>query len=99
MSNIKNIEKLTKKELIIVLLKLESSTAKRNFEKFYNDNTDGDDTYDDKIRGIRMIVSTLGNIVNINDRKKFKKDFYEIERRKTFHISKKRDLWFLKSDG
>ena len=47
--------------LIITLLKSESSTAERNFEKLFNNNTDDDDTYDDKIRGkisdIRMILS------------------------------------------
>ena len=46
--------------LIITLLKSESSTAERNFEKLFNNNTDDDDTYDDKIRGnisdIRMIL-------------------------------------------
>ena len=47
--------------LIITLLKSESSTAECDFEKLFNNNTDDDDTYDDKIRGkisdIRMILS------------------------------------------
>ena len=46
---------------------------------FNNNNTDDNDTYDDKIRGkisdIRMILSRLGNIVTKNDRKKIKKIF------------------------
>ena len=73
MRRIKNTEKLTKEELIITLLKLESSAAERNFEKLFdnNNNSTDDDAYDDKIRGkindIRMILSRLGNI---NDRKK-----------------------------
>ena len=71
---IKNVEKLTKEELIITLLKSESSVAERNFEKLFNNNNnntnDDDDAYDDKIRDIRMILTGLGNIIDINDRKK-----------------------------
>ena len=77
----KNIEKLTKEELIITLLKSESSTVERNFKKLFNNNNTDDDTYDDKIRGkindIGMILSWLGNI---NDRKKIKKQLYEIQK-------------------
>ena len=92
MRRIKKTKKLTKEDLIISLLKSESSTAKRNFEKIFNNNTD-DDTYNDKIRGkisdIRMIFSRLGNI---NDRKKIKKEVYKIEKGKNFSDNKKRDL-------
>ena len=74
MRRIKNREKLTKEDLIITLLKSESSTAEHNFKKFFNNNNTDDDTYDDKIRGkisyIRMILSRLGNTVTNNDRKK-----------------------------
>ena len=49
---IKNREKLTKEDLIISLLKSESSALENNFMKhFNNNNTTDDDTYDDKIRG------------------------------------------------
>ena len=92
MRRIKKTKKLTKEDLIISLLKSESSTAKRNFEKIFNNNTD-DDTYNDKIRGkisdIRMIFSRLGNI---NDRKKIKKEVYKIEKGKNFSDNKKRDF-------
>ena len=54
---------------------------------FKNNNTD-DDTYDDKVRGkrsdIRMMLSRLGNTVSSNDRKKIKRELYEIKKRKTF---------------
>ena len=64
---IKDIEKLTKEELNITLLKSESSAAERNFEKLFNNNNTDDDTYDDKIRdkirNINIIFSRLGNIV------------------------------------
>ena len=44
----KNIEKLTKEDLIISLLKSESSNAECNYKEHFN-NTDDDDTYDGKI--------------------------------------------------
>ena len=60
--------------------------------KYFNNST-SDDTYDYKIKGktndIRIILSRLGNIVTKNNRKKIKKEFYEIEKRKTFQIMKK----------
>ena len=95
MRRIKSTEKLTKKDLVISLLKSESSIAERNFKKLFNNNNPDDDTYDDKIRGkisdIRMILSRLGNI---NDRKKIKKELYEIEKRENLSDNEKnRDLW------
>ena len=64
--------------------------------KHFN-NTDDNDTYDDKMRGkigdIGMILSRLGNIVDINDRKKIKRDLYEIEKKaKPFKQEKRKDL-------
>ena len=85
MRSIKNIEKLTKEELIIALLKSESNAAELTFLKINNNNnnnnntddninTDDDDTYDDKTSGkisdINMIFSRLGNIVTNKYRKK-----------------------------
>ena len=82
---IKNIEKLTKEDLIFTLLKSESSALENNFN---DNNINDDDTYDDKIRGkiseIRMVLSRLGNTITNKDRKKFKKDLYEIEKNQNF---------------
>ena len=63
--------------------------------KHFNNNTD-DDTYDNKIRGkisdIRTILSRLGNIVTNKDRKKIKRELYEIEKKKNLsNREKKRD--------
>ena len=76
-----NIKKLTKEELIITLLKSESSVAESNFDKLFNNNNNdntNDDTYDDKIRDkirdINTIFSRLGNIVTNKYRKKIKKE-------------------------
>ena len=86
----KNSGKLTKEGLIISLLKSESSDAERSYMKHVNNNTDDDDTYDGKIRGIigdiRMILSRLGNKITNNDRKKVKRELYKMEKKKRFMI-------------
>ena len=73
-----------KEDLIISLLKSESSVLECNYMKHFNTD-DVDDTYDDKIRGkisdIRMILSRLGNIVTNKDRKKITEGLYEIEKK------------------
>ena len=98
MRRIKNSEKLTKEDLIISLLKSESSTAEQNFHNFLNNNNNNntdDDTYDDKIRGkisdINIILSRLGNIITKNDRKKIKKEIFEIKNKKNLSDKKKKE--------
>ena len=94
MRRIGNRDKLTKEDLIIALLKSESSDAEHNYMKHFNNNADYDDTYDGKIRGkmsdIRMMLSRLGNTVTHNDRKKIKRELYEIEKKKNLSNSKKK---------
>ena len=94
---IKNSDKLTKEDLIMSLLKSESSTLEHNYMKHFNNNNTNDDTYDDKIRGkitdIRMILSRLGNIVTKNDRKKIKRELYEIEKKKKLSSRKKKETY------
>ena len=50
-----------------------------------NSNDDNNNTYDVKIRDqisdIKMILSRLGNTITNNDRKKIKKELYEIEKK------------------
>ena len=45
----------------------------------------------DKINNIRMILSRLGNIVN--DRKKIKKDLYEIEKKQNLSDNEKEKIY------
>ena len=65
--------------------------------KHFNNNTDDDDTYDDKIRGkisdIRMILSRLGSAVTHNDRKKVKRELYEIEKKKNLSDADKEKIY------
>ena len=64
-------------------------------KNFVNNNTNDDDD-DDKIRNkisdIRTILSRLGNIVTKNDRKKIKKELYEIEKKKNPSNRKKKRI-------
>ena len=112
MRRIKNRDKLKKEDLIISLLKSESSNAERNYLKHLNNSTndnnnnydnndtnndDNDDTYDDthdgkirdQITDIRMILSRLGNIVTNKDKKKIKKELYEIEKKQNLSDKEK----------
>ena len=93
---IKNYDNLTKEDLIISLLKSESNPVERNYMKYFNNST-SDDTYDDKtkskINDIRIILSRLGNIVTKNDRKKIKKELYEIEKKKNLSDNEKEKIY------
>ena len=94
---LKKRDKLTKEDLIITLLKSASTALENNFMKHFNNNNTDDDTYDDKIKGkisdIRMILSRLGNIVTKNDRKKIKKELYEIEKKQNLSDNEKEKIY------
>ena len=106
---IKNRDALKKEDLIISLLKSESSNVERNYMKHLNNNTshdntndntyddddddDDDNAYDSKIRDkisdIRIILSRLGNILTNKDKKKIKKELYEIEKKQNLSDKEK----------
>ena len=92
---IKNSDILTKEGLIISLLKSESNPVERNYMKYFNSTNH--DTYDDKIKGkindIRIILSRLGNIVIKNDRKKIRKELYEIEKKQNLLYNEKEEIY------
>ena len=94
---IKNRDKLTKQSLITSILKSESSDAERSYMKHFNNNTDDDDIYDGKVRGkisdIRMMLSRLGNAVTNNDRKKIKRELYEIEKKENLSDKGKEEIY------
>ena len=86
MRRIKIGDKLKKEGLITSILKSESSNAERNYMKHFNTNVDNnnvdnnandyyDDTYDGKIRDIRVMLSRSGDIVTKDNRVKIKKSF------------------------
>ena len=93
---IKNYDNLTKEDLIISLLKSESNPAENNHMKYFNNSTSSD-TYDDKIKSkindIRIILCRLGNIVTKNDRKKIKKELYELEKKQNLSDNEKEKIY------
>ena len=103
---IKNRDKLKKEGLITSILKSESSNAERNFMKHFNSNTNDDDnnntndnSYDgkirDKISDIRVILGRLGNTITKNDRKKIKKELYEIKNKKNLSDKEKEKIMII----
>ena len=93
---IKSYDNLTKENLIISLLKSESNPTERNYMKYFNNST-SDDIYDDKIKSkikdIRLILSRLGNIVTKKDRKKTKKELYEIGKKQSLLDNEKEKIY------
>ena len=100
---IKNRNNLAKEDLIISLSKSESNLVEHNYMKYFNNSTndddddDNDDTYDDKIKDkindVRMILNRLGNILIKNDRKKIKKELYEMEKNQNLSDNKQEKIY------
>ena len=65
--------------------------------KHFNNNNTDDDIYDDKIRGktndINMIFCRLGSLVNNKDRKKIKRELYEIEKKKNLSDKEEKNIY------
>ena len=59
--------------------------------KYFNSSTN--DEIKSKINDVRLILSRLGNIVTKNDRKKIKKEVYEIEKRQNFSNNEKEKIY------
>ena len=66
---INNFKNLTKEDLILALLKSESNALENN-----NNNNN------DKISYIKMVLRRLGNTITNKDRKKIKKEVYEMQK-------------------
>ena len=88
---IKNYDNLTKEDLIFSLLKSESNPAERNYIKYFNNSTN--DEIKSKITYIWIILSRLGNIVTKNERKKIKKELYEIEKTDNLSDNEKEKIY------
>ena len=84
---IKNYDNLTKEDLIFSLLKSESNPLERNYIKYFNNSTS------DEIKCKINDISRLGNILTKNDRKKIKKDLYEIEKRQNIPDNEKEKIY------
>ena len=84
MRRIKNFKKLSKENLIFTLLKSESNALKNNNNNDNNNNNnnkdDDNNNTNDKISYIRMVLRRLRNTITNKNRKKIKKELYEIEK-------------------
>ena len=88
---LKNYDNLKKEDLIFSLIKSESNPLEHNYMKYFNNSTN--DEIKSKINDIRLILSRLGNIVTKNDRKKIKKELYEIEKRNNLSDNEKEKIY------
>ena len=88
---IKNYDNLTREDLIFSLLKSESNLAERNYMEYFNNSTN--DEIKSKINDIRLILSRFRNIVTKNDRKKIKKEPYEIEKWQNLSDNEKEKIY------
>ena len=84
---INNFKKLTKEDLILTLLKSESNDLENNNNTNNDDNNN--DKNNDKTRYIRLVFGRLGNTITNQDRKKIKKELYEIEKNQNLSDSEK----------
>ena len=88
----KNLDDLTKEDLIFRLLKSESNPIERSYRKYFNNST-SDDEIKSKINDIRLILSWLGNIVTKKYRKEIKKELYEIEKKQNLSDNEKEKIY------
>ena len=80
-------DKLSREDLVYALLRSVRDLIESNYEKYITNDTN--DEIKGKINNIRITLSRLGNIVIKNERKKIKKDLYEIEKKKRLTKTKK----------
>ena len=69
-----------------------NNTNDDNNNNTNDDNNNYDGKIRDKISDIRMILSRLGNTITSNDRKKIKKELYEIENKKNLSDKEKEKI-------
>ena len=84
---IRNYDNLTKEDLIFSLLKSESNPAERNYTRYFNNSTN--DEIKSKINDIKLVLSRLGNILKMID-KKLKKIFIKQNKSETSLIIRKK---------
>ena len=82
MKRIKSYEKISKKGLIIALLK-----SKRSLVELFNNNFDND-----RIRGIKKILNELRDRLTKEYRKQIKKQLYEIENKRNLSKLEKEEI-------
>ena len=91
MRGFKNLDDLTKEDLIFRLSKSEGNPIERSYMKYFNNSTS--DKIKRKINDIRLILSRLENIVTKRYRKEIKKELYEIEKKQNLSDNEKEEIY------
>ena len=91
MRGFKNLDDLTKEDLIFRLSKSEGNPIERSYMKYFNNSTS--DKIKRKINDIRLILSRLENIVTKRYRKEIKKELYEIEKKQNLSDNEKEKIY------
>ena len=73
---------LAKEDLIHTLLRSGKNLLEDNYIKYIGNNID--DEIKGKINNIRIVLVRLGNIITKKDKNKFRKELYEIEKKKKY---------------
>ena len=80
-ARLRGIKNLAKEDLIHTLLRSGTNLLQDNYIKYIGNNID------DEIKGkinIRIVLAILGNIITKKDKNKFRKELYEIEKKKKY---------------
>ena len=79
---IKNIDDMSKEDLIYTLLRSEKNILEENYMKYINNKTDNE--LQARINNVRVIASILGNILIKEERNFIRKELYKLENKKRF---------------
>ena len=79
---IKNIDDMSKEDLIYTLLRSEKNILEDNYMKYINNNTDNE--LHAKINNARVMASKLGNILTKEERNVIRKELYKLQNKKRF---------------
>ena len=80
LQRIKNIDSLSKEDLIYTLLRSEKDSLEDNYVKYINNNTD--DEIKARINSSRIAATKLGNILTKEERNTIKTELYKIKNKK-----------------
>ena len=79
---IKNIDDMSKEDLIYTLLRPEKNILEDNYMKYINNNTDNE--LHARINNVRVMASKLGNILTKEERNFIRKELYKLQNKKRF---------------
>ena len=84
---IKNIDHMSKEDLIYTLLRSEKNISEDNYMKYINSNTDNE--LHTRINNVRVVASKLGNILTKEERNIIRKELCKLENKKRFTKTQK----------